>query len=131
MSRYRLLLQNQAVSDIDCHAEQLPDQADGWLRALSCKYLGALTAADNKTALSRMYFDKAADLLQAYGDDNIIACIRMTVFAEAFRSLGDDSYREKALESLKNLRPVYGSRIDRWNAFLNNNAAFPGLNYWY
>lgn len=70
-----------------------------WLQALVQKYLAAIAAANGEKELAELYFSKASALLEQEIDDNIIAFIRMTVLAEAYRSLEDQRFRQAALDS--------------------------------
>ncbi len=132
MALYRQLLLGKTLPHFDDEAEQMPVQADFWLRALSDKYLGAITAAWGLKEKAAAYFSRAESLLApACGANMIIAYIRMTVLAEAFRSLGAEEYRMNALDSIKHLSPPYAATSHHWKNFLTAATPFPGLNYWY
>jgi hypothetical protein len=64
-------------------------------------------------------------------DDNIIAFIRMTILAEAYRSLGGQRFRKAALNSFGPLTGKHLTALTPWRNYLLNNTAYPGLNYRY
>ena len=56
--------------------------------------------------------------------------IRLTIFTEAWRSLGDETYKKQALELAGELADKYPSAL-LWQDFLEGRGEFPGLKYWY
>ena len=84
---YRRLLAGEKISSVDYQREDLPEDAVFWLRALVKKYLGAIAASNGEREMSGQYFLEAVDLLKQDYGDSIIKFIRMTVLAEAYRSL--------------------------------------------
>jgi hypothetical protein len=61
----------------------------------------------------------------------IIRFIKMTIYAEAYRSLKDEKYAISALEIAEFLSPIYKD-VQKWIDFLKNNSSnFPGNNFWY
>ena len=95
------------------------------------KYLAAIAAANGEKELAERYFLKASALLEQDIDDNIIAFIRMTILAEAYRSLGGQRFRKAALDSFGPLTGKYLTALSPWRNYLLNKTAFPGLNYRY
>jgi hypothetical protein len=133
-ARYRRLLSGDKPEAFDWKAEELPEGAFDWLRALVCKYLGAIAAAYGEVQQAASFFHSADQaLVKSAQDDNIKAFIRMTILAEAFRSLHEDGYREKALDALKGLSKNYAASVKPWQDYLSSSGAsdFPGLAYWY
>ena len=128
---YRRLLAGEKTSSVDYQAEELPDEAFFWLRALVQKYLAAIAAANGEKKLAEEYFSKASALLEQEIDDNIIAFIRMTILAEAYRSLEDQHFRQAALDSFGPLTGKYLTALTPWRNYLLNKTAYPGLNYRY
>lgn len=128
---YRRLLAGEKISPVDYQAEVLMEDAAFWLQALVKKYLAAIAAAIGEKKIAEQYFTEASILLGQGCEDNIIAFIRMTTFAEAYRSLRSESWREAALASFSHLKGQYLAALPPWQDYLLNNAAFPGLNYWY
>ena len=127
---YRHLLQDGAVSP-DFQDLRLPaGLADDWLFAITNKYIGALLAASGDKAGAAREFDEALDVFRE-SRDSILSLIRMTILAEAWRSLGDDNYREQALNALESLQTQYPRQTAKWRDFLLGKRDFPGLEYWY
>lgn len=128
---YRRLLSGEKIPSFDYQAEELPDEAFFWLQALVQKYLAAIAAANGEKKLAEEYFSKASALLEQEIDDNIIAFIRMTILAEAYRSLEDQRFRQAALDSFGPLTGKYLTALSPWRNYLLNKTAYPGLNYRY
>lgn len=128
---YRRLLAGEKTSSVDYQAEELPDEAIFWLRALVQKYLAAIAAANGEKKLAEEYFSKASALLKQEIDNNIIAFIRMTILAEAYRSQGKTEDKDAALQLLRDILSKNAGTADKWKLFLKDNAGFPGLSYWY
>lgn len=129
---YRQLLTSGEMDPVDYQAEDLPEEAVFWLQALVKKYLAAIAAANGEKEIAEQYFMKASELLEQGVEDNIIAFIRMTTLAEAYRSLRSENWREVALSSLRHLSDKYLTALFPWQDYLlNKTASYPGLNYWY
>lgn len=128
---YRRLLSGEKISSLDYPAEELPEEAFFWLQALVQKYLAAIAAANGEKELAERYFLKASALLEQDIDDNIIAFIRMTILAEAYRSLGGQRFRKAALDSFGPLTGKYLTALSPWRNYLLSQTAYPGLNYRY
>lgn len=128
---YRQLLTSGETGPVDYPAEDLPEEAAFWLQALVKKYLAALAAANGEKEISEQYFMKASVLLEQGVEDSIIAFIRMTTLAEAYRSLRSENWREAALASFSHLSDKYLTASTPWQNYLLNKTAYPGLNYWY
>lgn len=134
-SLYRAWLKNRRVPDIDfttAEENMLIDRDKGsWLAALSGKYVGALFAASGDRETAVQIFKEYSSILKDV-DDPILQFIQMTLYCEAFRSTGDEDYRQKAFDSLDQLRRNYPKSIIPWKRFLQGKVKrFPGWNYWY
>lgn len=128
---YRRLLRGEKSPFIDYQSEELPEEADSWLRALVKKYLGAIAAANGDTRLAGQFFSDAVALLERDRNDNIIAYIRMTVLAEAYRSLHDEPFCKETKAALDDLSKKYSLSVTPWEKFLDGGGEFPELKYWY
>lgn len=148
----QLLTENKVpVYEVDASIKRLlrhdDEGADDWLRACVGKYLGALEAAkandirkngDDAEALKRQksaedYFRNAMDAIQAEKSPGIKTLIKATVYAEAYRSLGEQKALEKARELIDTIPVdfICGS-LPAWKAYIDNpDNDFPGLSYWY
>ena len=127
---YRRLLRDKAVFP-DFRDLRLPaGLADDWLFAITNKYIGALAAASGDRNGAKKEFDEALDVFKE-SRNPILRLIRMTILAEAWRSLRDDSYKEQALKALESLQTRYPRQTEKWRSFLLGTAPFPGLEYWY
>ena len=113
---------------------------DGYLSALTAKYLGAREAAAGRAAAAADYFQESARRAAEFYPDGVLDKIRMTIHAETFRSLRDfNDFSEKAEEYRQEALRFFASEdsaaVDksRWHVWLENpdNAPFPGLSYWY
>ncbi len=125
---YRHLLTKQSIKTENFSKYQLPDDAYPWLKGTVCKYLGALYAAQGKiTEAERMFAESIRNLSW---HDSIIQFIKMTAYAEAYRSLGKDDDRQQALQLAVDLLKTYPS-AEYWISFLLGKDEFPGLKYWY
>jgi len=129
MARYRALLANGTIG------EQLMDldvgeEAEPWLKGLTQKCLGALAAARGERDEAKECFEAGARLL---GGMPLFRFFRMTVLAEAYRSLGDETWREKAQAAGDWDSPQLPPSADKWKNYLDHpeKAPFPGLSYWY
>ena len=129
-SLYRQLLAGEKIPSIDSRAEELPEEADFWLQALVRKYLAAIAAANGENDLAEQFFSSSARLLEKV-DDNILAFIRMTILAEAWRSLRLTQYQDQALSALDDLQELYPRQSGKWRDFLLGKRDFPGWEYWY
>ncbi|MGN0878616.1 MAG: hypothetical protein ACI4WT_04085 [Oligosphaeraceae bacterium] len=105
--------------------------SNNWLGATTAKYLAALDAALGRTEQARERFRLALDVLTA--TTGILGMIRLTICAEAYRSLHDESFLALGRELLARHDLPSGSSLDAWTSYLQHpdTAPFPGLNYWY
>ena len=95
------------------------------------KYLGALHAASGETAEARKLFDEAIKTLNNEKSvSTILGFIKATVYAEAYRSLGDSIYLE---EGRKMFDDIKSHQAQVWKGYFDSGGAvvFPGLGYWY
>ena len=133
-SFYRQLLRDKAVPPDykDCPGPSCIEE-NRWRNALIAKYLGALHAASGETAEARKLFDEAIKTLNNETSvSTILGFIKATVYAEAYRSLGDSIYLEEG-------RKMFGNSNNKshqaqvWKGYFDSGGAvdFPGLGYWY
>lgn len=105
---------------------------ENWLGATTAKYLAALDAALGRTDQARERFSQALNALTA--TSGILGLIRLTICAEAYRSLHDESFLSlgRELLSVPGALPA-GPSLAAWTAYLRqpDTAPFPGLDYWY
>ena len=111
----------------------------GWIAGTTAKYLGAVATAKGEEDEAARLFDIA---IGAMKEDlrGILGVIRMTILAEAFRSLRRfvphagraESCRKKALAFFDSGDSAAGTKWS-WRSWLENPdaAPFPGLSYWY
>ena len=109
------------------------DGAEGWLQATVGKYLGTVFAANGDLKSAEEWFAKAVSAIDESAQ-GIILFIKMTVCAEAYRSLNKELYLNEARAILKKVMvamPKYKS-LPIWKQYLENPLnGFPGLKYWY
>ena len=116
----------------------LQNDSTGYLAAMTAKYLGACEAANGNAETAADYFTTAVG--RTFPSGGVLDKIRMTIHAEAYRSLRSfpefagkaEEYRDTALRFIK--KSKYETPADLpWKEFLNNpdSAPFPGLSYWY
>jgi len=127
---YRFLLQTGLSPETDLESLRLPSNAY-WLYAVSNKYIATIEAAKGETDKAKKDFDDALTVLNNSTSLPILCFIRMTILAEAFRSLHEEPYREQALAAVDSLQEQYSLSIEKWRNYLNGTGAFPGLQYWY
>ena len=83
-----ILKENELPLDID----SLLEGPNTWCRALAYKYLGTLEAARGNRDTAGKYFSRATESIQ--GEEYpIISFIKMTIYAEAYRSLEIKNYQ--------------------------------------
>lgn len=112
---------------------------EDWIAGTTAKYLGAVAAAAGAEAEAARLFGIATAAIDPDAKE-IIGVIRMTVHAEAFRSLRRfpscaaraEEYRQEALHFLRSGDPAAETK-SAWRAWLEAPDAvpFPGLSYWY
>ena len=124
---YRKLLMTGITADCE-EIEQCIVGNHWWLPATINKYCGALYAACGELNKAKKCFDEAARLVSE--GDPIIDMIRLTVLAEAYRSLKNEEYKKQAIELAFALQDKVPSTSD-WLAYLEDKGDFPGLTYWY
>ena len=128
---YRRLLAGNTIPKTDYRSEELPEDADQWLKALVGKYLGAIAAEAGDRDIAARCFQDAISVLKENCGDNIIAFIHMTVLVEAYHSLQEEAYREAALKTFSRLNDKYFRVLRPWQQYLLCNSKYPALNYWY
>ena len=131
MSYYRRMLGADKVSDLDYQKEKLPDEADNWLRALACKYLGAIAAANGIMDLSERLFEEGIELMPLPDSPGILSCIRMSILMEYYKSLGKTKHLETAKRELSSLLNTFPIIASKWLKFLKGSSDYPALSYWY
>ena len=124
---YRALLMGKCSDLPDMEQFKLP--GDWWLPATVDKYCGTVYAAFGEKEKARRSFEKASQLKND-GGVPVIDMIRLTIFTEAWRSLGDETYKKQALKLAGELADKYPSAL-LWQDFLEGRGEFPGLKYWY
>ena len=131
---YRHLLMYDKLPDYTTAEITLTDKPDDWLAALYGKYKGAVSAAQNNPVNAKKLFDDALQTIDLTRTVAIKAFIRMTVCAEAYRSLKDASYLTEGLQSFERYPQIRDyTTAARWEAYLRSPGenSFPGLEYWY
>ena len=130
---YRNLLKNGSLppDPVQFRSLRLPrGKADDWLFAVTSKYIAAVEAAAGMNDQAKADFDEALAVLKPTKHP-ILAFIRMTILAEAWRSLRLPQYREQALSALDDLQELYHRQYEKWHGFLLGKRDFPGWEYWY
>ena len=121
--------------------ERLASSKGSWLPATTGKYLGAVAAARGDAVAAKQLFEAAIEKL-ASAKSPLFRCFRMTILAEAYRSLRkfstEESYaeimRKKALDAFVSDPDSAGWNKMQWKSWLESagdDAEFPGLTYWY
>lgn len=140
---YRSVLQGRETpalppgTDFKSTLESADEQ--GWIAGTTAKYLGAVAAAKGEEDEAARLFDIA---IGAMKEDlhGILGVIRMTVLAEAFRSLRRFSSHAGRAESCRKKALAFFDSGDSaaevkwsWRDWLEapDAAPFPGLSYWY
>ena len=139
---YRAVLAGEAPSmpDLAGYGPALERQwPEDWIAGTTAKYLGAVAAARGDEAEASRLFGIATSAI-APDAKEIIGVIRMTIHAEAYRSLRRftacaDRAEECRREALKYLSSDDSAAKTKaiWTTWLNNpdSAPFPGISYWY
>lgn len=138
-SIYRQILMNNQCEHIQ--ETSIDDTCELWLKALICKYKGAWFARQKQFDKALQMFDVALKSLEKK-DREILGYIKMTIYAEAYRSmisLGDEVKAMEFLEKAKLLVEKNKEEFETypsfkfWKAYLENptTTEFPGLKYWY
>ena len=130
---YRNLLKNGSFPDPVQFRSQLRlprGKADDWLFAVTSKYIAAIEAAAGMNEPAKADFDEALAVLKPTTHP-ILAFIRMTILAEAWRSLRLPQFKDQALTALDALQKLYPKQSAKWRDFLLGKRNFPGLEYWY
>jgi len=130
--------------------QELPDEDDikriasskgNWLPATTGKYLGAVAAARGGAVAARQLFEAAIEKLDS-SSCPLFKCFRMTILAEAYRSLRKfpsealyaESMRTKALDAFASDPDSPSWKKGAWKDWLEakgTDADFPGLRYCY
>ncbi len=114
-------------------------EVEFWIRATMRKYRGALLAAAGKAEDALADFEEGMGLIRADAGDAVVRKIRMTICAEACRSLAafpefrdqSEKFRGEGLSFFAGETFVPTINL-KWKEFLENpSAPFPGLSYWY
>ncbi len=142
MGLYRAVLLGEGVPRLpDAHFEEVLDAHDegGWIAGTTAKYLGAVAAFNGDEAEAARLFRIAAEAIQPEAKE-VIGVIRMTIHAEAFRSLRRfpglaakaEEYRREALRFFASGDSAAATK-QAWRNWLEAPDAtdFPGLSYWY
>lgn len=130
LSFYRYLLREKKVPGVKEDSFRLAGEyEEDWVAALSGKYVGAVKAAKGKKEKAEEIFEEYSRILDG-SKSPILQFIQVTILSEAFRSLGDESYRDRALCLAEGLRLAYPKSVPPWIAYLRGEGEFPGLKYW-
>ena len=114
-------------------------EVESWIRATMRKYRGALLAAAGNAKDALTDFEEGMDLIRTDASDAVVRKIRMTICAEACRSLAvfpefraqSEKFRGEGLSFFAGETCVPTINL-KWKEFLENpSAPFPGLSYWY
>ena len=130
-SLYRNYLRNGSLpTSKTVRALRLPaNSAEGWLFAVTNKYIAAVLAASGYEQEAKEYFDEALNALDPDFRHTIIDFIRMTILAEAYHSLHLIEYRNAALKALAVLPETPSAQ--KWKYYLESGENYPALQYWY
>ena len=112
-----------------------------WLPATTGKYLGAVLAARGDAEASRRTFETAIGKLDGTRFP-LFRCFRMTILAEAYRSLRKfpaeeihaETMRKMAIDAFASDPCSAGWNKMQWKSWLESageDPEFPGLTYWY
>ena len=134
---YRLLLTNNVPPRYETSSFQkllleTSQGTDDWLRCCIAKYLGALEAASGNMDSARNYFQAAVSSIAPNQRQGVKALILLAAFAEAYRSLHEESFRYEAIALLNGSPDLLNYTIAReFRDFLTKDAPFPALRFWY
>ena len=107
------LTQEAVIHKLPMDIDYLLEGANTWCRALAYKYLGALVAAHGDRTEAEKHFNRALSPIQEE-TYSIIRFIKMTIYAEAYRSLGNEYYCNKGKELASYLQEEYSHLHIRW-----------------
>lgn len=139
---YRAVLADEtpAMPDLAGYGPALKRQwSEDWIAGTTAKYLGAVAAACGDETEAVRLFGIATSAI-APDAKEILGVIRMTIHAEAFRSLRRfpscaaraEECRREALRFFSSGDPAANAKSP-WRAWLESpdSAPFPGRSYWY
>ncbi|MBP5542754.1 MAG: hypothetical protein ILM98_01655 [Kiritimatiellae bacterium] len=142
MGLYRAVLRGEAVPQLgnaDFREVLASTDENGWIAGTTAKYLGAVAAVAGVKEEAARLFDMAAQAVDP-GARGVLGVIRMTIHAEAFRSLQRfpefaaraEECRAEALRFFETGDSAAATKT-AWRAWLEepSTAPFPGLSYWY
>lgn len=140
---YRAALQGRLIpalpSETDFKSTLESADEGGWIAGTTAKYLGAVAATKGEENESARLFGIATHAMKK-DLHGILGVIRMTIHAEAFRSLRRfPSLAERAVACRNEALSFFASDDPAteakwsWRDWLENpdSAPFPGLSYWY
>ncbi|MGN0879546.1 MAG: hypothetical protein ACI4WT_08865 [Oligosphaeraceae bacterium] len=133
---YRCLLQGRRHPGVYQHLAlmdrmvSMEEEAPDWIRCCIGKCVGACEAADGHPDEARRWFEAAIRAIPDGDSDQVKGLIRATACIQAWRSLGDDAFRQQALQLLDNLTK-FPSALPFRDYLLGKSPDFPGLDYWY
>lgn len=103
-----------------------------WVYAMAAKYAAALESASGQEQEAKNLFQYAWDAIPSVNSD-IIQSLKLSLCAEAYRSLSDPIWLQTAKELAGSIKYSYVS-LPHWEKWLDNpkpDQTFPGLMYWY
>ena len=132
---YRCLLQGHRHPDAGKRLASMRrmvfmEEGTDWIRCCIGKCVGACMAADGQHDEARRWFEAAIRAIPDGDSDQVKGLIRATACIQAWRSLGDDAFRQQALQLLDNL-PNFPSAHPFRDYLQERRPDFPGLDYWY
>ena len=132
---YRCLLQGRRHPGVYQHLALMErmvsmKETPDWIHCCIGKCVGACKAADGQPDEARRWFEAAIRAIPDGDSDQVKGLIRATACIQAWRSLGDDAFRQQALQLLDNLTK-FPSALPFRDYLQGKSPDFPGLHYWY
>ena len=131
--RYYLLTGTLGEYELPQDMDKLLEGPNTWCRALAYKYLGTLEVARGNRDTAEKYFSRATEYIQ--GEEYpIIGFIKMTIYAEAYRSLKIKNYQIAGKKLALQLLDEYANpqAVIPWlEYFEQKNNTEPFVSFWY
>ena len=92
-----------------------------------------MEAANGNIETARALFVKSFASINDDNEEDILNLIKLTAYAEAYRSLHDEEYLKQAKMLLQKIpSSAFKYTLPAWKSYIDNpNNDFPGLSYWY